>query len=46
VNNFIDALGYSKEWDRWVPQGLTDYQNTVQEAVCSNLLSPYVAEVA
>ena len=32
--------------DRWVPQSLTDYHNTVQEEMCSDLLSQYVADGA
>jgi len=46
VNSFNDALGYSKVLDRWVPQSLTDYHNTVQEEVYSDLLSHYVADGA
>jgi len=46
VNSFNYALGYSKVLDRWVPQSLTDYHNIVQEEVCSDLLSHYVADRA
>ena len=44
VNNIIDALWYSKVWDRWVPQSPTDYHNVVQKEVCSDLPSHNVAD--
>ena len=38
VNTIIDALGYSKVCDRWVPRSLTDYHKT---EVCSDSLAHY-----
>jgi len=41
VNTIIDALGYSKVCDRWVPRSLTDYHKTVRKEVCSDSLAHY-----
>jgi hypothetical protein len=44
VNNITDALAYSKVCTSWVPRSQTYYQKTVQEEVCTDLLSCDVAD--
>jgi hypothetical protein len=39
VNNIIEALAHSKVCTSWVARSQTYYQKTVQEEVCTDLLS-------
>jgi len=41
VNAIIDAFGYSKVCDNWVPRSLADYHKTVRKEECSDSLSHY-----
>jgi len=44
VNNIFDALGYSKACAYWGRQSLVNYNITVREEGCSDLLSRYMAD--